>query len=250
VDLGIDGRVAIVTAASRGLGRASAAALAAEGVSVVVSARGEEQLAATAQDLRDSGATVLAVPGDMADPVTPGRLVEAAVEHFGRVDIVVANAGGPPPGRALEVDDDAIRAAIETNQLASIRLARCAVPYMKALAWGRVCCITSYTVVQPIPTLALSNIARVGLWAWAKTAAADLAADQSGITVNLLCPGPHATDRMRQLAGSDGASGGGGAGAMGDPADFGRVVAFLCSAHAGFVNGAALVVDGGTTLAL
>jgi 3-oxoacyl-[acyl-carrier protein] reductase len=107
--------------------------------------------------------------------------------------------------------------------------------------WGRICCITSYSVVQPVPTLSLSNTARTALWAWAKTAAQDLAADGSGITLNLALPGPHATDRMREL---------GGAPVMGDPADFGKVVAFLCSEPAGFVNGAAVVVDGGQTLAL
>jgi 3-oxoacyl-[acyl-carrier protein] reductase len=103
------------------------------------------------------------------------------------------------------------------------------------------CCISSYSVTQAIPGLALSNTARSGLRAWTKTAASDLAAEGTGITLNLVCPGPHATDRMRQL---------GGTGPMGDPADFGRVVAFLCSAHAAFVNGATIVVDGGVTLAL
>jgi 3-oxoacyl-[acyl-carrier protein] reductase len=112
---------------------------------------------------------------------------------------------------------------------------------MRTRGWGRICCITSYSVVQPLPGLALSNMARAGLWAWAKTAAQDLAAEGSGITLNLICPGPHATDRMRQL---------GGGGVMGDPADFGSVVTFLCSRQAGFVNGAAVVVDGGATLAL
>jgi 3-oxoacyl-[acyl-carrier protein] reductase len=172
-------------------------------------------------------------------------LVTATVERFGRIDIVVANAGGPPPGRSLELDDDAIRAAVETNLLSAVRLVRAAVPHMRTDGWGRICCISSYSVVQPLPGLALSNTARVGLWAWAKTAAADLAAEKSGITLNLACPGPHATERMRQLSG-----GSGGGGPMGDPADFGRVVAFLCSESAVFVNGAAVVVDGGATLAL
>jgi 3-oxoacyl-[acyl-carrier protein] reductase len=112
---------------------------------------------------------------------------------------------------------------------------------MRAGGWGRLCCISSYSVVQPIPGLALSNTARSGLRAWAKTAAADLAAEDAGITLNLVCPGSHATERMRVL---------GGTGPMGDPADFGRVVAFVCSAHASFVNGATIVVDGGATLAL
>jgi 3-oxoacyl-[acyl-carrier protein] reductase len=112
---------------------------------------------------------------------------------------------------------------------------------MRTQKWGRICCISSYSIVQPLPGLALSNTARAGLWAWAKTAAADLAAEGSGITLNLVCPGPHATDRMREL---------GGGGPMGDPGDFGQVVAFVCSRQAAFVNGAALVVDGGATLAL
>jgi 3-oxoacyl-[acyl-carrier protein] reductase len=245
VDLGISDRVALVTASSRGLGRASAEALAAEGAKVVVTARGAESLDVAEGEMRAAGAEVFGLVADISDPDVPERLVTATVEHFGRIDIVVANAGGPPPGRALELDDDAIRAAVEANLLSAVRLVRAAVPYMKTEKWGRICCISSYSVVQPLPGLALSNTARTGLWAWVKTAAADLAAEKSGITLNLACPGPHATDRMIQLAG-----GSGGGGPMGDPADFGRVVAFLCSESAVFVNGAALVVDGGATLAL
>ncbi len=182
---------------------------------------------------------------DVADPATPDRLVAAAMERFGGLDIVVANAGGPPPGRSLDVDDAALGSAIEANMLSPVRLARAALPSMRAAGWGRLCCISSYSVVQPIPTLALSNTARSGLRAWAKTAAADLAAEQSGITLNLVCPGPHSTDRMRELSG-----GGALDGTMGNPADFGRVVAFVCSVPAGFINGATIVVDGGVTLAL
>jgi 3-oxoacyl-[acyl-carrier protein] reductase len=241
MDLGIEGRVALVTASSRGLGRASAEALAAEGARLVLCARGEGPLRATEKALTAEGAEVLAVVADVTEPAVPGRLVAAAVEQYGRLDIVVANAGGPPPGRALDVDDDALRAAVEANLLSSVRLVREALPHMRAGGWGRLCCISSYAVVQPIPGLALSNTARSGLRAWAKTAAADLADEDSGITLNLVCPGAHATDRMRDL---------GGAGRMGDPADFGRVVAFVCSTHAAFVNGATIVVDGGATLAL
>lgn len=242
MDLGIRGHVAIVTAASRGLGRACAEALGAEGVRLVVCARTEQSLLETEAALRSAGADVVTVAADVTDPTTPERLVAAALERFARLDIVVANAGGPPPGRSLEVDDDAIRAAVEANLLSSVRLVRAALPHMRAGGWGRLCCIASYSVVQAIPTLALSNTARTGLKAWAKTAAADLAAEGNGITLNLVCPGPHATERMQEL---------GGAGVtMGDPADFGRVVAFLCSTHAAFVNGASIVVDGGATLAL
>ena len=207
----------------------------------MLSARSGESLDATRDALVASGAEVAARVDDIADPDAPTRLIEATVQTFGTVDIVIANSGGPPPGRALEVDDAQIEAALEANLKSAIRLTRAAVPIMRANGWGRICCITSYSVVQPLPGLALSNMARAGLWAWAKTAAHDLAEEQTGITLNLLCPGPHATDRMRELGGS---------GPMGDPADFGRIAAFLCSRQAGFVNGAALVVDGGATLAL
>jgi 3-oxoacyl-[acyl-carrier protein] reductase len=241
MDLGIEGRSALVVAGSRGLGRATAEALAGEGVRVMVSSRSRDSLDEVQSALRVAGAEVEICQADITDPDAPARLVAATVEAFGSIDIVVANAGGPPPGRALEVDDTMLNDALNANLLASVRLARAAVPIMRDRGWGRICCITSYSVVQPIPGLALSNTARAGLWAWVKTAAQDLAGEESGITLNLICPGPHATDRMKEL---------GGTGVMGDPKDFGRVAAFLCSASAGFVNGAALVVDGGATLAL
>jgi 3-oxoacyl-[acyl-carrier protein] reductase len=237
VDLGIVGRVAVVTASSKGLGFASAMALSEEGCRVVVSARREDELSAAAARLPGES---LAVAADMSDPQTPARLVAAAVERFGSCDIVVGNNGGPPPGRALDVDDTGIEAAVNANLLSSVRLVQAAVPHMRAGGWGRICLITSVAVKQPIPTLALSNTARAGLWAWAKTAAADLFAD--GITLNLACPGFHATDRMKQLGGGDMA--------MGDPGDFGKVVAFLCSEPAGYLSGAAVPVDGATTLGL
>ena len=241
MDLGIEGKAALVVAGSRGLGRATADALAAEGVRVLLSSRNEERLAQARASLRALGAEVETRADDITDPDAPRRLVEATVEAFGSIDIVVPTAGGPPPGRALDLDDAALVAALNANLLASVRLTREALPFMRAAGWGRICCITSYSVVQPVPTLALSNTARVGLWAWAKTAAHDLASEGSGITLNLICPGPHATDRMRELGGS---------GVMGDPADFGKIVAFLCSQQSRFVNGAAVVVDGGATLAL
>jgi 3-oxoacyl-[acyl-carrier protein] reductase len=241
MDLGIEGRVALVVGGSRGLGRATAEALAAEGVRVMLSSRSEESLAAAGASLAAAGADVAFEVADISDPAAPAALVEATVRTFGTIDIVIANAGGPPAGRALDVDDSMIDRALEANLKSVVRLTREAVPVMGGNGWGRICCIASYSVVQPVPGLALSNLARAGLWAWVKTAAQDLAADGTGITLNVLCPGPHATDRMREL---------GGAGVMGDPADFGRVATFLCSRPAAFVNGAAVVVDGGATLAL
>jgi 3-oxoacyl-[acyl-carrier protein] reductase len=237
MDLGIEGRVALVTASSKGLGRASAAALSAEGAKVVICARGGEVLREAAASMPGE---VLAIEADVTAPGAPAELVAAAVERFGSLDILVANAGGPPPVRALDVDDDGVRTAVEANLLTSIRLAQEAVPHMRAGGWGRICMITSVSVRQPIGDLALSNVARTGLWAWAKTAAQDLTPD--GITVNLACPGLHATDRVTQLGHT--------AARMGDPADFGAVVAFLCSEPAAFISGVALGVDGAAVAGL
>lgn len=244
MDLAIAGRVALVTASSKGLGRATAIALAGEGCHVVICARGEEALAATAADVEEAGAQgVLAIVDDVTEAEAPARLVAAAVEEFGGLDIVVANAGGPPPGRALDATDDDIAAAVNANLTTSVRLAREAVPHMRKNGWGRICFITSASVKQPIPTLAMSNVARTGLWAWAKTAAQDLF--DEGITVNLACPGSHDTDRMKALVAS-----GSFTGVLGDPADFGKVVAFLCSEPAGFISGTAVQVDGARTIGL
>jgi 3-oxoacyl-[acyl-carrier protein] reductase len=238
VELGLDGKVALVTASSKGLGRATALALSREGAKVVLCARGERELAAAAAAMPGE---VLAVPADVTDPAAPAKLVAAAVERFGALHVVVANAGGPPLGRSLEVDEQALVAALNDNLLTSVRLVRAAVPHLRAAGWGRICLITSTSVKQPIPNLALSNTARTGLWGWAKTAAADLAGD--GITLNLACPGVHATERARR-------AGMLGDWPAGDPEDFGKVVCFLCSEPAGFISGAALQVDGAATVGL
>jgi 3-oxoacyl-[acyl-carrier protein] reductase len=240
MDLGIRGRVALVTASSKGLGRAAAVALAGEGARVMISARGEEALQKAAAEIAGTGGEVHAIRADVTDPESPRRLVAETIETFGGLDILVANAGGPPPGRSLEITDEQIDAALNANLKTSVRLVREAAPALKQGGWGRICCITSWYIKQPSPTLALSNLARTGLWAWAKTAASDLF--PSGVTLNVICPGAHATDRMLQLGGS-------GEG-MGDPADFGKIVAFLCSDPARYVSGATLMVDGAASVGL
>lgn len=239
MDLGVAGRVALVTAASKGLGLASARALAEEGAKVVICARGEEALAAAETQLANH-TEVLAIPDDVTEPEAPARLVQAAVLRFGRLDIVVANAGGPPAGRALDVTDAQIEAAVNANLLTSVRLVRESVPHMRNQGWGRICLITSSSIKQPIATLSLSNTARTGLWAWAKTAAADLFGD--GITLNLACPGLHDTERMQAIPTLEGP--------RGDPADFGRVVAFMCSEPAKFMSGSTVLVDGARAVGL
>jgi 3-oxoacyl-[acyl-carrier protein] reductase len=240
VDLGLAGRVAIVAAASKGLGRGVAEALADEGVSLVINGRGEEALEATLASLSGRGAKVVGYAGDVTSPDVPVALVERAIAEFGRLDIVVTNSGGPKARRALDLSDEEVVAAVESNLLTHVRLVRAALPHLERNGWGRICAIASFGVVQPIPDLALSNLARSGLRAWAKTAAQDLA--QKNITLNLVAPGMHRTDRILSLGRIPDR--------LGDPGDFGKVVAFLCSEPAGFVNGATIVVDGGETLAL
>jgi 3-oxoacyl-[acyl-carrier protein] reductase len=242
MDLGLNGRVALVTASSKGLGRGSALALAAEGANVVITARGKEKLNETAEAAEELGAEVLAIPCDVTEPDSPQALVDATVDRFGRLDILVTNSGGPPPGRALEVNDEDLNAAINSNLATHIRLVKAAVPHMKKQDWGRICLITSSSIKQPIPTLSLSNTARTGLWSWAKTAATDLFDD--GITLNLACPGLHKTDRVVDLGLGSGDV------PIGDPEDFGRVVAFLCSESAAFISGTALMIDGARSTGL
>lgn len=248
MELGLVGRSALVTAASRGLGRASAHALAEEGARVLICARGREALAEAAADISEAaaasgrGGQVEAIVADVTEPGAPARLVAEAVGRFGALHVLVANAGGPPPAHALELDDEAITRAVNDNLLTTVRLVREAVPHQRAAGWGRICAIASVSVKQPIPTLAASNTARTGLWAWCKTAAADLSGD--GITLNLACPGYHLTDRIKSLGGVPGG------GRAGSPADFGKVVAFLCSEPAAFLSGVALQVDGAATLGL
>lgn len=243
MDLGLRDRVAAVAAASRGLGKAAATSLAREGARVAICGRNEDRLAAAEADLAAVAGgpeRVLALALDVV--AEPERFVEATAEHFGALHVLVANAGGPPPGGALEVDDDAYRRAFEANCMASIRMARAAVPHMRRAGWGRICFIASMTVKHPAPALALSNAARSALAAFAKTLAGEVARD--GITVNLALPGTHDTERVRELGGRlDPASVP--VGRLGRPEDFGDVVAFLCSEPASFVTGTGLLVDGG-----
>ena len=199
MDLGINGKVAVVAGASKGLGRGVAEALADEGVSLVLNARDGAVLNATVEAVAARGVEVVGIEGDVTEPDMPGALVSAAVERFGRVDIVVPNSGGPPAKRALEIEDEEVLIAVESNLLTHIRFVRAALPHLRTNGWGRICSIASYGVVQPLPNLALSNLARTGLRAWAKTAAQDLCG--TGVTLNLVAPGLHRTDRILALGG-------------------------------------------------
>ncbi len=244
MDLGLQGKRAAVAAASAGLGLGAAKALAAEGVRVAICGRHQDKVDAAVAQL---GAEAVGLVADMADADQATGFVEQAADLLGgTVDIVVANAGGPPGGTFASTDLDAYRTAVDLNLLSSIALCRAAVPAMQAQGWGRVVAITSIGVRQPPAYLIASATARAGLTAFLKVLATEVAPD--GVTVNSVQPGLHDTDRMRELRGDaspDQAAAGVPVGRLGDPDDFGTVTAFLCSQQAGFVTGTSLLVDGG-----
>jgi 3-oxoacyl-[acyl-carrier protein] reductase len=253
VNLGLDDKVALVCGASRGLGRAVAAELVAEGAVVAVCSRDAERLAATAADL---GPEVLAVPADLAAPGEPTRAVEAAVERFGRLDVLVANTGGPPAGThdSLTLEDwDAATALLLRS---TVELAEAALPGMKERGWGRVLIVTSVAVKQPVDNLILSNSLRAAVTGFAKTLAREVATD--GITVNTILPGYTATERVTELNRANAEREGVTPeevqarleasiplGRLAEPEEFAALAAFLASERASYITGAAIAVDGG-----
>ena len=246
MDLGISGRTALVTGASAGLGLACAQALAAEGVRVAVASRSADKLAAAVATL-DGDPVMLTV--DLSDPASVDALVGDATEALGHVDILIANGGGPPPGNFASTDVDAYPAALQLNLLSMVALAKAFVPPMQERGWGRVVAVTSAAVRQPMDYLILSNTARSGLTAFLKTTATEVAGD--GVTVNTVQPGVHATDRLAQLYDDlDEVARSVPTQRLGDPGDFGRIVAFLCSESARSITGASVPVDGGAVKGL
>jgi len=257
MDLRLKGRVALVSGASKGLGKAAAWALAREGADVVIAARGHERLAQTADEIRvDTGRAVLDVAADVSQGADIDRLVEKALLQFGRVDVLVTNAGGPRPGLFAEMSDADWLGAVELNLLSAVRLIRAVLPGMQARRWGRIINIASIAVKQPLPDLMLSNTARSGLVAMAKTLAGQVA--REGITVNNVCPGYMLTDRVRGLAEATAAAEGITVDEaiarneqaipmrrMGQPEELAALIAFLASEQAGYLTGATIQMDGG-----
>ncbi|MDE2199927.1 MAG: SDR family oxidoreductase [Rhodospirillales bacterium] len=253
MDLGIKGRKAIVCAASKGLGRACATALAREGAEVVITARTKDVLEATAAEIRAAtGAKITAIAGDITTEA--GR--EAALAACPNPDILVNNAGGPPPGDFRDWDREAWIKAVDANMLTPIFLIKAVVDGMVARRFGRIVNITSASVKSPIPTLGMSNGARAGLTGFVAGLARQVA--RHNVTINALLPGPFLTDRLRgttaALAAKSGRTleeeiaeraKGTPAGRVGDPAEFGDACAFLCAASSGFIVGQNLVLDGG-----
>ncbi len=244
MDLGIRGKRALVTAASRGLGRGCAMALAEAGVDLVINARGAEALEATATELRTFGVQVITIAADVTTEAGRAAVLQAAFD----VDILVTNAGGPPPGSwETWTRDDYLR-AIDANMLTPIALMTALMPGMIAKGWGRVVNITSQSVKSPIPALGLSNTARAGLTGFVGGTSRQVA--PYGVTINNLLPGSHDTDRIKALDGTDPKVRAAREAAIparryGTAAEFGQTCAFLCSVHAGYIVGQNILADGG-----
>lgn len=247
MDLGLQGRVAAVAGASSGLGLAIARALAAEGAHVAIAARDADRLEAARAELDTVGdGSITATPVDVLDTDAVTAWIDGTADELGALHIVVPNAGGPPGGPATAFELDAYRDAVELNLLSQIAITQAALPQLRAAGWGRVLYVASISVKQPIPTLALSNTARAGIAGYATSLVADLG--DAGVTVNVLAPGYHATDRLTEILDDDARA------AitdqipvrrLGDPDEFGAVAAFLASDQAGYITGAVIPIDGG-----
>ena len=257
MDLGLKNKAALVAASSKGLGRACAEALAAEGAGVTICARNEADLNRTREEIsRMTGADVLAIAADMTNPEQIQMVVEKTVSHFGRLQILVTNAGGPPGGDFFDFNDAAWQAAFELSMMSVVRLIRAAVPHMQASKWGRIINITSLSVKEPLAPLVLSNAIRPSVHGLAKTLANQLGKD--GITVNNILPGYTRTDRIIEYGEALAKQSGKTlsavfeemgkpvpVGRIGEPEELGALAAFLASEKAAYITGASIPVDGG-----
>jgi 3-oxoacyl-[acyl-carrier protein] reductase len=259
MDLGLRGRVALVCAASQGLGRAAAMAFAREGAHVVACSRDKKRINETAKEIAAAGegvGRVIPVVADMTSPRDIKRFVATAVKEFGRVDVLVTNAGGPPTGAFMDLDDDAWEAGFERNFLSAVRCMREVLPHMQKKKWGRIINITSLTVKQPLNDLIISSAVRPGLLGLAKILGNQYG--REGILINNVAPGHYLTARQQELAKTRSAAKGLSleqyleeqakdipVGRMGKPEELADVIVFLGSERASFVNGTTFSVDGG-----
>ena len=257
MDLGLEGKVALVAASSRGLGRAIAEELAAEGCDLMMCARSEGPLEAARADIEvATGRRVVARATDVAVAAEVDALVAATMDSFGRVDVLVTNGGGPPPGGLDDHDLDAWRAGAAVTLESVIGLVKGVLPGMRERGWGRILNVTSIAVKQPVDGLLLSNSLRAAVTGFARTLANEVAAD--GVTVNNLMPGYTRTERLDELAGHLASTRGGTpqdafdgwaaqvpAGRVGDPREFAALAAFLASDRASYITAQSIAVDGG-----
>jgi 3-oxoacyl-[acyl-carrier protein] reductase len=257
VDLGLNGKVALVAASSKGLGKASALALAREGARVTICARGEADLEAAAEEIRrETRGDVLAVPADLTNAEGIQSVVSATVERFGEIDVLVHNSGGPALGRFPDLTDDDWRQAFEVLTLSFVRFVREVVPHMREKRWGRIIGIQSSSVKEPVAHIDLSNAIRPGIAGLMKAIMPDLA--KAGITINLVLPGMFLTSRIHPTLANGTAhidetveeelaplAATIPLGRLGEPIELGNLVAFLASEQASYITGAVYQVDGG-----
>jgi 3-oxoacyl-[acyl-carrier protein] reductase len=263
MDLGLKGKVAVVAGASRGLGRAIAEGLAAEGVRVAICSRSADAVTAAASEIsgtatcREAGGDVLAVAADVGRAEDVDRVMAQTLDRWGRLDVLVTNAGGPPSGPAAGLTDAQWMSAVDGLLLSVVRLCRAAIPVMQRQRWGRIIHITSYTVKHPLPNLALSNAVRLAVVGLAKTQAIELG--PHNILVNAICPGPIATDRLTDLTQQYATRGNISVdearerlwlsqiplGRLGHPREFADLAVFLASERASFITGCTIQIDGG-----
>ena len=262
MDLGLKDKVALVAAASRGLGRAVAEELAAEGASLVLCSRSEEAINKTAKEIaQTTAANVLAVAADVskADDVT--KLTQFGIDRFGRIDVLVTNAGGPPAGQFENLSQEQWEAATRLTLFSAVELARQVLPGMKERRWGRILNITSIAVKQPVDNLILSNSLRAAVTGFARTLANEVA--PFGVTVNNIMPGYTRTERVEELAQMMAEKEGFTPGEfiarwekeipmrrLGEPREFAALAAFLVSERASYITGTSIPVDGGWIKAL
>ncbi|HET9181257.1 MAG TPA: SDR family oxidoreductase [Candidatus Angelobacter sp.] len=257
MDLGLKGRGVIVAASSEGIGRATAEAFAQEGAQVAMCARTEKTLHEAAGKIRTgTGAEVFAEPLDVTDGPAVQRFVENAAKHFGRIDVCVTNAGGPPAKSFLSVSLEEWRKAVEMNFMSVVHFARAVIPYMQRHRWGRIITITSVTVKQPVEALVMSNAVRAGVVGLVKSLSNEFGKD--GITVNNVAPGYTATERLKELAGARARAGATSPekiyeqwaaeaplNRLGAPNEIADVIVWLASQRASYITGQTVLADGG-----
>jgi len=243
MDLGLKDRVAVVAAASKGLGKAVALALAAEGAKLAICSRGQDELLRTAGEI---GPEVLAKAVDVTQEAQVGEFVDAVLRKFGRVDICVTNAGGPPAKKFADTRVEDWRSAIDLNFMSTLYFARAVLPHMRDQRWGRLIAISSVAVLQPVDGLILSNAARSAVRGLVKSLSNEYA--PYNVLVNNVCPGYTATERLKKLEVHPEAQIP--LGRVGTPEEFANLVAFLASERASYITGVSIPVDGGWTKAL
>jgi 3-oxoacyl-[acyl-carrier protein] reductase len=257
MDLGLKGKKALITGARRGLGYAAARGLALEGTDVAINARTENKLVEAADTLAaETGNKVIPLPGDLLDPETPARLVQHAAESLGGLDILITNAGGPPPGAFESFDEATWQRAIDLSFMSHVRLIRAALPYMRESDSASVLTITSYSVKQPIPNLVLSNSIRLATIGLTKTLALEVGGE--GIRFNSILPGWTETERVQEIMAARAENSGASIeeelakqmvesplGRMASPEEFANAAVFLVSPAASYITGVMLSLDGG-----